>query len=412
MKSIDPVGEARTHTSRAWRRPLIGLAAVAMAAGAVQAGQQYEYELHVVAPLWDSSTSTSVLTDVLDNGVARGSSTVRVQGGNGYRIIDETITWSVADGGTVRPGLDAVNNQDDEVIGAPNGDWATIEFADGSQEQIFAFPGDVAIRANVITEQGLVAGCSVRQGQMSQGSMCVGFYWTPDAGIVHLRDSGLVPEAVNVWAANANGEMVGVAGNGLFADNQAFYFDSQADEHIALHPLLVSPGTVGVRSDAFDINDHGVVIGARDTGFGGDIRGFMWSQNSGVQLLPPQLTSPRGINNDGVIVGGNWRYSPDDGLVDLHDLADTGAFTIAIAEDISDTGVIVGWGRREGSSLSTAFMLVPTEELAADLNGDGVINSEDLAGLLAQWGGAGSADLNGDGVVNSADLAELLSNWS
>jgi len=388
---------------------IAGFFGVALGAGFAQAGQEYEF--HIVTPLWDeSSTSTSILTDVLDNGVALGTSTVRVPTSTGYRIIDETISWSVADGGSVRAGLDAWNNRGDEVIGAANGDWATIEFADQSEEQIFAFPGDVAIRPSLITEEGLVAGCSVRQGSISQGSMCVGFYWTLDAGLVHLRDSGLAPEAVNVWAANVNGEMVGVSGNGLFADNQAFYFDSRTGEHISLHPLLVNPGNVGVRSDAADINNDGVVVGRRNAGFGGDIRGFTWSRDGGAELLPVALTNPRAINNNGVIVGSKWRYTPGEGVVDLHTLADTGSFTIADARDISNTGVIVGWGWREGSSLSTGFMLVPIDGLVADINGDGVVDTADLGLLIDAFGTSRSgADLNGDGVVDTADLGQLIS---
>lgn len=46
----------------------------------------------------------------------------------------------------------------------------------------------------------------------------------------------------------------------------------------------------------------------------------------------------------------------------------------------------------------------------ADLNGDGEVDSQDLAILLAAWGGAG-ADLNDDGVTDSSDLAILLAAW-
>lgn len=49
---------------------------------------------------------------------------------------------------------------------------------------------------------------------------------------------------------------------------------------------------------------------------------------------------------------------------------------------------------------------------SADLNADGVVNSEDRSMLLGYWGTDNSAaDLNGDGVVNSADLAILLGNY-
>ncbi|MCA9289902.1 MAG: hypothetical protein KDA25_02170 [Phycisphaerales bacterium] len=50
-------------------------------------------------------------------------------------------------------------------------------------------------------------------------------------------------------------------------------------------------------------------------------------------------------------------------------------------------------------------------DCAADLNGDQVVDSTDLATLLAQWGGPGSADLNGDAVVDAVDLGTLLGAW-
>jgi len=59
---------------------------------------------------------------------------------------------------------------------------------------------------------------------------------------------------------------------------------------------------------------------------------------------------------------------------------------------------------------------VPASELnIADLNGDGVVNAQDLALLLGFWGPCKTdccpGDLNGDGVVNAQDLAILLGHW-
>jgi len=49
-------------------------------------------------------------------------------------------------------------------------------------------------------------------------------------------------------------------------------------------------------------------------------------------------------------------------------------------------------------------------ECAADLDGNGSVDSGDLGALLAAWGTA-IADLNGDGATDSADLGFLLSGW-
>lgn len=47
-----------------------------------------------------------------------------------------------------------------------------------------------------------------------------------------------------------------------------------------------------------------------------------------------------------------------------------------------------------------------------DLTGDNLVNAQDVAALLNQWGGPGSGDFSGNGLVDSADVAFLLSNWS
>ena len=52
---------------------------------------------------------------------------------------------------------------------------------------------------------------------------------------------------------------------------------------------------------------------------------------------------------------------------------------------------------------------------AGDLNGDGVVDGQDLTLLLADWGCSGPGcpgDLTGDGVVGGADLTQLLADWS
>ncbi|MBM4112915.1 MAG: hypothetical protein FJ253_06000 [Phycisphaerae bacterium] len=49
-----------------------------------------------------------------------------------------------------------------------------------------------------------------------------------------------------------------------------------------------------------------------------------------------------------------------------------------------------------------------------DLNGDGVVDGDDLGTLLGQWGPCPgcSADFNGDGEVDGDDLGALLGNWT
>ncbi len=47
-----------------------------------------------------------------------------------------------------------------------------------------------------------------------------------------------------------------------------------------------------------------------------------------------------------------------------------------------------------------------------DINGDGMVDSSDLAQLLALWGTSiAQGDLTSDGIVNSSDLGQLLASW-
>jgi hypothetical protein len=50
-----------------------------------------------------------------------------------------------------------------------------------------------------------------------------------------------------------------------------------------------------------------------------------------------------------------------------------------------------------------------------DVNLDGIVNSQDLAGVSSNWLRTGvgllNGDVNGDGIVNSQDLATISSNW-
>ena len=49
--------------------------------------------------------------------------------------------------------------------------------------------------------------------------------------------------------------------------------------------------------------------------------------------------------------------------------------------------------------------------ITGGINGDGSVDSTDLAILLAAWGGS-EVDFNDDGICDSADLAILLAAWT
>ena len=52
--------------------------------------------------------------------------------------------------------------------------------------------------------------------------------------------------------------------------------------------------------------------------------------------------------------------------------------------------------------------------IPGDIDGDGVVNFDDLVTLLASWGGCSGcdADIDGNGDVDFNDVLILLGNWS
>jgi hypothetical protein len=59
----------------------------------------------------------------------------------------------------------------------------------------------------------------------------------------------------------------------------------------------------------------------------------------------------------------------------------------------------------------TADIVIPS--IPGDVNGDGVVNVEDILLLIGAWGSNDpDADVNGDGLVNVVDLLILIGNWT
>lgn len=91
------------------------------------------------------------------------------------------------------------------------------------------------------------------------------------------------------------------------------------------------------------------------------------------------------------------------------------ALTVDYFERSGLAGLVLSW---QGPSV--AKQAIPAAQfyhggstIPADLNGDGVVNSADIAVLLSAWGATNSPyDLTGDGVVSGADLAVVLFHWT
>jgi len=67
----------------------------------------------------------------------------------------------------------------------------------------------------------------------------------------------------------------------------------------------------------------------------------------------------------------------------------------------------------DGQNIDLYPLAEPYMPLLGDINGDGVVDIDDLFEVLAHWGEpGGSADVNNDGIVNVEDLLIVLANWT
>ncbi len=163
--------------------------------------------------------------------------------------------------------------------------------------------------------------------------------------------------------------------------------------------------------------------------------GWRWSETTGYIALPaspiPNFRAfPTGISDDHSRIllfyrtafppatGGEGYLIVDGVLKSLEVLAAENGITIptgvrlALPLAISGDGyTIVGSCRSPAGVQGFVLDLPRPPACTADLNGDGVVSSPDVAFLLSAWGTAGPADLDGDGIVASPDVAFLLSAW-
>lgn len=305
-------------------------------------------------------------------------------------------------------------------------------------------PTDKHSMAFAVNSAGDAVGVSYALGEISPH----GARWPAGGGIVSLG---------NVEARDINdaGQIVGSqALAGAPGSTHAVRLDGGATTDL---------GTLGGQSSmAFAISESGWIVGQSFLADGTTVRAFVWRNGSllalpalggtlsaatdirGLQAvgsaalanqrlhavrwtlnaagalvsttdlgtLPGALSSSAfATNSSGVVVGvsGAHAFRHDGAMVDLNSriAADSG-WVLEKATGISDTGVIVGGGKRLG--LARAFALVPRRP--SDLDANGIVDAADLGLLLGAWGTTTAGfDLTGDGIIDAADLGVMLGDW-
>lgn len=237
----------------------------------------------------------------------------------------------------------------------------------------------------IVRGAGATGGVLVGRGAIdSSGGNPQGeaFRWTTGGGFQSLGDlaGGLIESSAAACTPDG-GVIVGYATTGSGANARQAMRWTQASGMIGLGDLPAG----AMSSEALAVSADGLtVVGYGSTDLGTEA--FIWRQGVGMQNLRTVL-----INEAGLTLTG-WALNSATGVS-------------------ADGLTICGQGVNPSGQQEAWIARLPAP-CPSDFNGDGQVNSSDLALLLANWGGAGPVgDANGDGVVNSGDLPILLGSW-
>jgi subtilisin family serine protease len=127
--------------------------------------------------------------------------------------------------------------------------------------------------------------------------------------------------------------------------------------------------------------------------------GNSYTYKSGTSMSVPHVTGLAALL---------WSAEPTLTHLEVRELIEAGAVDLGVP----GRDDLYGLGRIDAAA-SFALLSPPIPE---DLNGDGLVNAQDLAILLSAWGPCANcdacpADLNGDCSVGAQDLAQLLAAW-
>ncbi|WP_442485613.1 hypothetical protein [Aeoliella sp. SH292] len=217
-----------------------------------------------------------------------------------------------------------------------------------------------------INNRGQVVG----ESAYSLGSRA--FIWSEATGMQSLGTLGPINTDNQARGINELGHVVGFASTN-FTNDHAFYWTPE----LGMQDIEADPSDTTRQSYASAINDRDEVAGDRL----GQADAFYWTSAGGMEPigdLPTanDLSLAFDINNHGHIVGRGqtnfgdhaFIWSGAEGMMDLNDLLDESGegWTVEIAYGINDRGMIVAYGSNNfgqfGRTLNRAVLLVPVPE--------------------------------------------------
>jgi probable HAF family extracellular repeat protein len=296
-----------------------------------------QYRLTVVEPTGTYPLATSGCSDISDIGRAVGANSL-----DGVLIPFE---WTQSSGlryvPTLTPVPDQINNRGDRVF------VSSLILADGTPIEVPDHQGGPSTNNFLadLNDDLIVVGSGPGSGTTSNILV-----WDPVRGT----------RSIDIWAArailrvNAFDQGVGYSSSSS-GSSDGFVCNIDDGSYIQFNAHFSSPW-----SEAIDVNELGVVVGRVSTSSG--VRAFVFDTRTGATTFLPELDGghvtyvlPRAIDNKGRVVGSaltasdDWRaflWNPVSGMTNLdtaHDQAG-GTFHLIRAEDISETGVIIGRG--------------------------------------------------------------------
>jgi hypothetical protein len=219
-----------------------------------------------------------------------------------------------------------------------------------------------------------------------------------------------------------------VAGGGIFNRGTVTITNTTISQNVAQTAsgggVANDGGTATVINSTISGNSSGLAGGGLFNSGVLTLRDSIVANSTGGDCFNVGTVNDLGYNivEDGSCISDPTSMSGDPGLGPL---ADNGGPTLthalltgSIAFDAGDCagGTITtdqrGVSRPQGEACDIGAFEVDVGDCAADLNGDGVVNTLDFLAFLNLWTAADpTADWNGDGTVNTLDFLAYLNDW-